>query len=709
MNTLYAQFQDSLQRKDTSCLHEFKGRQFWEILNPKEKEELARLFLVKAEEVLADSTQDPQSKEEILTDALYCAEIVAPGHPILLCKAAGISLRWGLIHSNTRPLFLAWEKLKSAEKADPNFFHEYFEGYHMLGNIQVALSQHFPDAGFLEKGIEKFKKAEILLKEDPQGITSIKEFFWNFGRAWSTLGMQSGEPADFFKGIEKFLQAFQLGYDLPHFQIDYGEALMHLGLLKGDPHLLKLAVTFFKKAVTLLSSQNAASSFIFSKGWQLLAKTSRQIAEITGEDEAFKESDHLFHEAILAIPSQADLWLEWGELFLAQGWIQKNAFCVEQALEKLTSSKISECNPVTVSALLGEGLILLGFFLEDHQLLKEGEARSLETLSYAPDNTSILYVCGLSSIALGLYFSDEKHLAKAVAHFEKLLVQDGYSIKGLQGLFQAYMNWGGLTEQSWFIRKALQSISRLVELRPYSPHFWSQWGIALLRLYRIEKQEPRLLEEAISKFQKATDLRGGKGEPDWLFFQGCAYDLLGDHLGSSECYYEQAIALFSQVLEKNPHSINVQFHLALALSHYGELAADVESLYRAVDLFQKAVKPDEEDDESWCAWGYTLLLLSELILDPIHLEESNRLKSEAESKLMRAIELGNGIAFYHLACLYSLSSLFEASMNALRRAEMAGSLPSIQEIEEDEWLEALSATDAFQEFLMELKRAGDEG
>ncbi len=700
-STLYSQFQDCFSNQETYLLDAFKQREFWEDLEEEDQEKLAKLFLLKAEKLAHDETGElsEASSEESLMESLHYAETLAPSHPHVLCRIAALLFHRGRISQNPQLFFLALTKLGTAEKVDPGFFEAFFEWSHLWANILVALSGFVNEEGVLERALQKFEKAEALLKQESKLPVVARDLYWDWAEAWTLLGKRSGELADVLQGIEKFKDAARLGCDLPHFCIDYGDALFHLGLLRGDPKVLVSALDFFKEAIALclLYESTGIPQGAFRKGWCSLVATALKLAEMTGSEEDFRAADQFIHEAVLAIPSHADFWLDWGALYLAHGWIHKTVGSIEIALEKLTSSKIVECDPLQVSCLLGEGLILLGLFLEELKFIKEGERRILETLKFAPNDSGLLYGAGLASLALGLYFSDEHYFQSAVEQIQKGIALHAASPKLWHVLFQTYMSWGTVQSNGWVLRKGLAAAARLVELWPYSPHYWSGWGIGYLRLYQVDKDDFMLLEESAAKLRKALELREHP-EADWLFYYAYALDLLGDHYGD-ESYYEQAIVLFSQVLETVPQAVNVRYHLAIALSHHGEMMGEVESLQRAHDLFQSIIKVDEEDDGAWCEWGYLLLNLAELLEDRLHPEQGERFRALAEAKLVHAAKLGSGIAHYHLACLYSLAGLTEAAITSLKRAEDSDALPPLEDLEQDERLECIRQSVSFQEFL----------
>ena len=81
----------------------------------------------------------------------------------------------------------------------------------------------------------------------------------------------------------------------------------------------------------------------------------------------------------------------------------------------------------------------------------------------------------------------------------------------------------------------------------------------------------------------------------------------------------------------------------------------------------------------------------------------NQLYMDAELKITRAGQLGNGGAYYQLACLYSILGRLPEAMELIPKALAARSLPTIEDLLDDDWLDNLRATPAFANFLTALE------
>ena len=210
------------------------------------------------------------------------------------------------------------------------------------------------------------------------------------------------------------------------------------------------------------------------------------------------------------------------------------------------------------------------------------------------------------------------------------------------------------------------------------------------------------LELAIQKFESMIKPQEegafNKCEAEWLYNYGCALDFFGDY-NEDASYYEKAVVVLAKALQMEPHHTNARYNLAVALSHFGEAASDLDSLQRSVDHFQILLSQDPEDDMAWNDCGLALLNMAELIHENALPEKSQYYYNEAEKKFLHALALGCTHSYYNLACLHSLLHNYSTALSFLERAEAAGALPALDDMLHDEWLEDLVETPQFRQFI----------
>lgn len=644
----------------------------------------AEKWLKLAEEVVVED-KEPQELLDLLEKA--CAR--APDSPLVFCKCAQLLYRFALYTSQLDYLLFAYAKLKLAECCDPSFFERNSLWRQLWGNILFHIGKKTADPDFIEMAINQY--GQVNQTDAPA------EFDWDCGEAWALLARHSQELSDLNQALSCFDRAEKKGISSPFFVLDRGSVYMQCAALSGDPSLAHEAIVLFRANLDCERDVIDSGSIIYKTTWVKLAEATLLRCQLTHDMAHFQEADAILKEAILATPESSDLWLDWAELFLEMGWLRRDADLIETALEKLTALKIRECDPARVALLLGRALILLGLFLENFKLIKEGSEHIEQALEKGTLNS--IEALAFKELALGIYFSEEGPFERAAALLSGYLEESGSAPPILHLLYQTYQIWGLQSGQKVLLYRAIQPISRLAQLRPFSALYKNEWGVALLNLARSTSSKAR----AHSSILAAIDQLSLSLEIDpsvWTLYNlGCAYDLLGD-LTLSEKEFEKAIDLLSQACKMRGSDFQIRYHLALSLSHLGELEGHVDCLNRAVEMFRLLAEVDKEDEMVLNSLGYTLLILSELAFDSFCQEEGEAKRIEAEKALLQAAKLGHGEAYYHLACLYSLANLCDASLNYLNKAEAAGYLFNRDDLERDEWLEEVRNTEGFQEFLL---------
>ncbi len=617
----------------------------------------------------------PKNNEPLFHELIVFLSHLAPENTY---ETARLYFTYGKISSKGRYFLYAQDKI--SEIKSPNA-----EEYHLWGNILMELGSYISEDTFFEQAVDKYAEACRL------GGSST-QLLWDFAQGWKELSDRSGEISDLKQAIDYFQKALSLKPTKAFFFVNFGQTLHSYAHLTGNPYYLREAIEMFK--ISLHKQQTPS-------GWVGYALAHIKLFELTHARADFDHANKIIEEAIAAVPSQADLWIHWGELYLKAGWQSQSLPQLEMAIEKLTSMKIQECSPLKVAALLSHALVSLGFILDDLKLLSEGKERILSVLSTVPDHQKVIHAAGSAYLAHALYFNDPKAFRKAVEFFQSGVEKDGTNTDHLFGLFQAYYGWALVEKDKVLFQKSLKMIQRLTLLRPFSAFYHMSFGIALLRFSKFETNSEPFVEEAIVKFKKSLSIRE---ESETLFHYAHALNIAGD-LTADEKSYEQASEILRTLFYKLPTDMRVVHELGISLSRFGELTSNLECLEEAIELFQTVSNRQAEDDGVLCLLGYTKLLLSELIDDPTLPAHAEKLKSSAESTLLSAAHLGNSEASYHLACLYSLTKHLDCAMEHLLRAEANSGLPSIEEVEHDAWLLNLEKYKPFIEFLTTRREA----
>ncbi len=156
----------------------------------------------------------------------------------------------------------------------------------------------------------------------------------------------------------------------------------------------------------------------------------------------------------------------------------------------------------------------------------------------------------------------------------------------------------------------------------------------------------------------------------------------------------------------DPNYTQARFQLAVSYAHFAELLGDSDCFDKSIEIFQKLIQEDPEDDAAYNEYGSALMNLS-VLKENLDREHQDELQRRAEQAFLQALSLGNQQVFYNLACLYSLRKNLSDSFHFFKKAVESGFIASIDDIIYDEWLENVRATPFFQTYLQTITREKD--
>jgi len=614
-------------------------------------------------------------------------EIIGKAHPALYYRQALSLFEYGSEEGEEQVLLLACKKFKKAYQLDPHCFDQLVA----WGNALTLLGERMEQHHFYLEAKDKYEKA-LGLSQDSA------ELFWDYGVVWYHLGNQSGEASDLQNGLKAFERATEMSDHLSsEFWIDYGATTLLLSTKLYDTRLIVKAVNCFKRAVC----ENESCY----DGWSCLAEALQKLYEHTHEEDHFNQANECFSKAAKIAPHESDLWLEWAQFHLHGAVQNGDVKRLRSCLEKCHRAYACDGENPEVLSVWGEALALLGMHTERLDLIHEAENKVYSALELSEDNPLIWHSFGVCLYSFGVYYKDPDYFFQAIEKF-----QAGLSIDRTYDLLwhemgKTYFDVGVLKDDPALVQQSLKFLEKALTLSP-STRRHVDYARALSKLGEMSGEQ-KWLESALYHFEIAMGWQKNAIylHPDWMFSYATTLDLLGD-CHEEEKYYTQAIDLLSHVLMVDPDYPLLHHKLAQTLCHLGELVGEIDYFYRAVHHLRLNLKHEEENDQIILDWGIALIHIAQHT--PI-LTDIEPLMQEAEQKLILAATLGNTFAYYHLSCLYSLFGQYEKAMHFLHKAAKFQSLPPLEELFADEWLDDLRATSLFQEFLSHNPNLHEEG
>lgn len=621
-------------------------------------------------------------------DLLEQASELDPFNPMLFYRQ-GLSLfEYASEEGAEKALSLAIKKLKKATGLNPNLI----EAFHVLGNALYRFGDQHKNEKDLLEALKNYERALSLAEMSP--YDAIADLHWDYGNLWSTLYHHSEEICDLQKALIAYQKAScDTEVVSAEFWIDFGKAELQFAKQAHDVRRAIKAISCFKNAVS-------KDSPCF-EGWSYLAKSLKTLYEFTHEEDHFTQAIDFFEAALQLKSQDADLWVEYTRFLCDCGKRSKEVKRVRTCIEKCHRGYAYNSNHPRLLAIWAEALALLGELTERADLIFEAQNKISEALNVTEDDPEIWYSAGMCVKSLATYFNDYEYHYQAIEKFQIGLSIDRTCHRLWHALALSYAFLAHFLIDAKEIEKAVKFFQKASALYP-SSFYLIDYAVALSKFGEAVHNKD-YLENALSGFEQALNLQKNAIylHPDWLFQYASTLDLLGD-FHEEDVYYNRAIEIFCHVVMIDPDYPNVHHRLAQTFCHLGDLIGDSDHFYRAIHHLRLALKHDEENDQIILDWALALIHIGQ---HAYHVHDAELIYKEAEHKLMQAAKLGNVQTYYHLGCLYSILKQYDKAMYFIQKADAFKSLPPMEEILQDEWLDGLRATVDFRDFLAHLEKS----
>lgn len=656
-----------------------EDRSAWSRMTPKERRLLGQLFVRRGGHYLSEG-------REGVFESFRLAEELMPDDAEIYFGQGSWWLKHAIESGEAKPLFLAAENFSKAAQLS----EDHFDALYCWAQTLVRLGVSYGETDYFSQADLLYLRAEQLLPDEG----SVRSHFHSdWGLVWSLSGALSGEAFDFRLAINKFEEAARLGCNAAGFWANYGLACWRLGELLGDDELVQESTPLLRRAV---EGEGCSEETLLSYASLLTLLFSQK-----GEEELFEEACDLYCRVADSGSDLPELWNGWAELMLLCYQMSRCEEDLEDAanfLEKASQLSLNESFEATAqtarlwSVLVGESLQM--------NWINAGRAFIEKALENYRDEPDIWAAYSLLLCDMGRATEEERCYRLAVRKAEcgiRLSKEHGGLWHALGRSLLALVTEVGEHRQ---LDRAVDALERAAENGEITSALLFDMGRAFLKKAQ-HSGERAFLERSIETFEEELEFCAKRGEEpsfDSLFHYACALDLLGTDGDDGE-YYRQAVELLAQVYELFPEDPAVAFHFAQAIWHWGKVSGDLSCYQRASTLLAEVVEADPDDGAAWELWGAVLMSYAQISTDPARAEEVERLLEEAEEKFLSALRLGFDPALYELARLHATTGRLEEAIEWLEEASRRDVLPAIHQLIDDPWLEPLSPTPLFQEFL----------
>ena len=600
---------------------------------------------------------------------------------------------YGSIEGNEQALTLGSKRLKIATTLDP----QSFEAWNLWGNTLYLLGLRKNEPSYFANACKKYKQAITLI--ETQSPNLLAELYWDYGNVWTQLAEISGEAMDFHAAIQAYEKALTFETKLPaEFWMNSAQVYFKLGNKTNDTRLFIQSINSYKNAIALHLS--------FQEGWASLAATLHKLYTYTHDEDHFSQANECYSTAIqLSDSKPQEVYFKWGLLLLESGTVFQDVSKLRSCIKKCHQAQ--NCGPDNpyVIGMWAEALALVGVLTDKLDLLNEAQNKINSLVDQAEDPET-LYSQGRVLTALGTYYKDSDYYYQATERFQEGLSLDRTHHKLWNAIGNSTLSAALIDQDEQSYERACHFFERALRLNINSTYH-CHYAICLSK-YGDFLQDQKMLETSIHHFEQALGMQQNAVylHAHWVFHYACTLALLGGFI-ESDSHYIKALDLLNHLLMVNPEFPGIQHNLAIVYSHYAELISEPDLYYKAIHHYRIAYQKEKENDQTLLDWALTLLNLGDLLENDT---ESDQLFREAEYKMIQAAKLGNIHAYYSLACLYSFLGDLQNSLRFLEKSKVYESLPPIDELLEDDWLENVRETEGFHVLLAELEsHAKDQG
>ncbi|HSX13341.1 MAG TPA: hypothetical protein VLE96_02865 [Chlamydiales bacterium] len=653
--------------------------QEWEVLNETQKKELAFYKLSQGEFALLQGNLVALSLFEESSH-------LEPKNPQIWYRQGLAFFEYGSEEGKEKALLLASKYFKFATTFDPSFF----EAYVAWGNTFLQLGKCHEEHHYLLEAKEKYQKAILLSSNQSEDILS--ELYWDYGNVWMEIAAHSGEAIDIRSAIAALQTSYKLQKALSsEFLHDCGKAHLEMGLLVNDSRLLTQAVQYFMQAVQKTPN--------YYDGWVSLGEVYSQLYINTMDDRYTAKASQSYGQAVKLSGKDADTWISWAQILGEGGRINQDIRALRQSIENCARAFLLDAKNPLITAQWVESLSYLGLASNRLDLLIEAENKIIKATD-AEDNPDLWHAYGVCLMCFGKYYEDGEFYDMAIEKLQYALSIDRTAAEHWHTLGLVHKYYADLTDHDDLLMRANRFFARAIDLKPSCPAIVFDAACSLLHYSELVKDLPSL-QLAMQHFE--TLLQAHKEvilhHPEWLYMYAKSLVWLAE-FNHEEAPLIRALEVFSQVLLIDPDHPDIHYQIALQNMNLGVTTEETDFYKRALPFFRLAARQEEENDQVWLDWGICLINLALTTFDS---EFATLLYADAEQKIALAGSLGNASAYYTLACLYSLQGRIEESMQLIRHSLSLKSLPPLEELLEDEWLEALRNTESFAQFIDDLE------
>jgi len=391
-----------------------------------------------------------------------------------------------------------------------------------------CMGKHSGEALDFNRAVEKFREAERLGMQD--------KYFWsNYGDSLAELASLLGRPDLFYEVIELYRNAIRLSFDFFEGWLSMGCAFQRLFEIFGSEEDYNQSYECFK----LASQLNESHPMLWSKWAQLTAQGGKWKRDLI----LIGESLEKFEKAHFLDPENPVLLCLWGETLLVYGAHGEKVDALRQAENKIVKSLSIQHDVADAWYMYGCCLNELGRYFHQEDYYHKAIEKFQYGLGLKQNEPLLWYGLALSHLAIGESRGELAWLEQACRLFSRALEFGGQNVRPL------WNDWGvtlmkisELTGDKAPVEAAIDKFETLIpamaeewDEADLDPEWLYNYGCALDFMGDFT-DEISFYEKAVQALSKAVQM-----DPEYTHARynlALALSHLGETALDVECYHK---------------------------------------------------------------------------------------------------------------------------------------------------------------------------
>lgn len=615
------------------------------------------------------------------------AEKLQPDSADLLYRIGLALSEFGQAKLDRALILLSCKKFRQVIKKTPT----HLQAAQALGSNLFFLAKELDEYHFFKEARAVYET--LLSQQDLMNQEFQSEVLTDISAILLEIGRKEQDHQEFQQALKYMQQASELRAPHPSdFWILFGHLAFEYGDLVNNQQFYFKSIELYKKALALTPKN--------SEAWFHLGLSLKHLYLLSLDEDHFAKSNECFSSAVSINALDYDFWIEWAHLLLESGQKSKDSKRLTASIEKCQRANQIDKDEIIHQTLWAEALTARGLIEDSIEDLNTAEHKIDRLLERDEVSSEIYVASGLILNAFASYFDDIDFNFQAIEKFQEGLKIDRKNHQLWYLMAETFCLTSYLTDDRKMMEKSFFFFQKALFFKQSAEYYFA-FAKAYIKLTELTQQKASLhlalyyFEQA---FQKQPNVIYSK--PDWLFEYSQALDLLGDKTEEAS-YYLKAIEILNHVLIVDPQFKDVHHRLAIIYSHLAELDQEKDAYLKSLFHFQIATKNDPENDTLLLDMALTLTNYAETLDDEI---KRFQLLKESEFKLVQSAKLGNIHSYYHLGGLYAMMNENAKAIQFILKAKELGSLPDVDELLQDAWLENLKGTEEFEHLLTQLNK-----